>query len=331
MDWSNNWNNKVVLITGGAGSLGSALVQRLLHAGAIVRVYSRDELKHHRLKQLLAATMPADLLGNIRCLIGDVRDLNRLRRAMHGVDVVYHLAALKHVGICQQNPLECMQTNVGGSMNVVEAAIDNGVKIVIGASTDKAVAPNTTYGASKLAMEYLLTNGANYAGSDDIRLGAVRMPNIADTSGNVFEIWQGQTAEGKPLGVTDRDMERPFTTRAEAVESLIQAAYAISERPAVYVAAIGMLLKIGELAERWAQLFGLDIQIIGWRPGDRLSERMTTDEERTVPLVGTRLARLLSAEEAAHSTDTYSDSHLFADPDIDKIINLFRDEPTTNS
>lgn len=261
-------DNKVFLLTGGAGSLGAVLVKRLLEFRPhSVRIFSRDEYKHQRLWQWLKDK-------RLRFLIGDVRDKDRLFRAMEGVDYVIHLAALKGVQTGEYNPIEVIKTNILGASNVVEVALERKVKKVLGISTDKAVMPETLYGVTKLAAEKIFQQGRAYAGKNPAAIGMIRLPNTMDTKGNVFEIFKRQALTSQVLGVTDSKMIRPFITRSMAVESILEALYRLSySETFVYRGALNYSIM------DVAKLFGNKIEIIGRRAGDRLRDPMMSESE----------------------------------------------------
>src|SRR3989337_1904193 len=180
-----DWNNQVVLVTGGTCSFGKECVEIMLreyHPGKLI-IYSRDDLKQHEMRTG-GFNHP-----NLRYFIGDVRDLERLRRAMHGVDIVVHAAALKQVPACEYNPMEAIKTNILGSGNVVEAALDNEVKKVLALSTDKAVNPVNLYGATKLAAEKLFVQSNAYAGGANPRFSCVRYGNGVGSRGSAIPIF----------------------------------------------------------------------------------------------------------------------------------------------
>ena len=181
-----NWSNKVVLVTGGTGSFGKKIVKILLeeYKPEKVIVYSRDELKQHEMR-----TSGYDA-PNLRYFIGDVRDLDRMRRAFEGVDIVVHAAALKQVPACEYNPMEAIKTNILGSSNVIDAALDAQVEKVIALSTDKAVNPVNLYGATKLAAEKLFVQSNSYAGGRKTRFSCVRYGNVVGSRGSVVPVFK---------------------------------------------------------------------------------------------------------------------------------------------
>src|SRR5512136_2550123 len=198
-----NWSDQVVLVTGGTGSFGKQFVEIMLneYRPAKLIIFSRDELKQHEMR---ASGFEH---ASLRYFIGDVRDENRLRRAMHGVDIVVHAAALKQVPACEYNPMEANKTNILGSSNVVEAALDAGVKKVLALSTDKAVSPVNLYGATKLAAEKLFIQSNTYAAGSVTRFSCVRYGNVVGSRGSVVPIFLQQKTTGK-LTITDERMTR---------------------------------------------------------------------------------------------------------------------------
>lgn len=212
-----DWSNKVVLVTGGTGSFGKKIVRILLdeYKPAKVIVYSRDELKQHEMR---AAGFDAT---NLRYFIGDVRDLDRLRRAFEGVNVVVHAAALKQVPACEYNPMEAIKTNILGSSNVIDAALDTGVEKVLALSTDKAVNPVNLYGATKLAAEKLFVQSNSYAGGRQTRFSCVRYGNVVGSRGSVVPVFLRQRDAGE-VTVTDERMTRFWISLEQGVRFVIR-------------------------------------------------------------------------------------------------------------
>ena len=259
-----------ILVTGGTGSFGQAFVRRMLsdYPQCTIRVYSRDELKQYEMAQAF---------GNdprLRFFIGDVRDRDRLERAMHGIGLVVHAAALKHVPICEFNPAEAVKTNILGSQNVVDAAIDAGVQKTVALSTDKAVNPVNLYGASKLCAEKLFVHGNVYAGSRDIRFSCVRYGNVMGSRGSVIPLFQRQ-AESGVLTVTDRRMTRFWLSLDSAVDLVL---HAVTEMQGgeIFVPKIPSM-RVVDLARAIAPNARIDE--VGRRPGEKLHEVMLTAEE----------------------------------------------------
>jgi len=260
---------KVVLVTGATGSFGNAFVAELLrsHEPASVRVFSRDELKQYEMQRRLDD-------GRVRYLVGDVRDLPRLKRACTGVDLIVHAAALKHVPVCEYNPFEAVQTNVIGAENVVTAAIENDVPRTVALSTDKAVNPVNLYGATKLCSEKIFTQGNSYAGDSPSRFSTVRYGNVVGSRGSVIPLFKRQAAEGE-LTITDEAMTRFWITLPDAVEFVL-GSIAAMEGGEIFVPRIPSM-KITDLADAIAP--GVPRRIVGIRPGEKLHEVLMTEDE----------------------------------------------------
>lgn len=212
-----DWTDKVVLITGGTGSFGKKFIQVMLkeyHPEKII-IYSRDELKQYEM-QNSGINDP-----RLRYFIGDVRDLDRMKRAFQGVDIVVHAAALKQVPACEYNPFEAVKTNILGTENVIDAALDMGVKKVLAISTDKAVNPVNLYGVTKLAAEKLVIQSNSYAGGRETRLSCVRYGNVVGSRGSVVPVFLKQRATGR-LTVTDERMTRFWISLEQGVHFVIR-------------------------------------------------------------------------------------------------------------
>jgi UDP-N-acetylglucosamine 4,6-dehydratase len=211
-----DWSEKVVLITGGTGSFGKKFTEIMLreyHPRKII-IYSRDELKQHQMR------MSGFDHPSLRYFIGDVRDRDRLRRALHGVNIVVHAAALKQVPACEYNPMEAIKTNILGTSNVVEAALDAGVEKVLALSTDKAVNPVNLYGATKLAAEKLVIQSNAYAAGTATRFSCVRYGNVVGSRGSVVPVFLRQRSSGK-LTITDERMTRFWISLEQGVRFVI--------------------------------------------------------------------------------------------------------------
>lgn len=269
-----------VLITGGTGSLGKALIRELLDHHDVRRlvVFSRDELK-----QLEVRTM-FDNDPRLRWFIGDVRDRQRLDRAFHGVDYVVHAAALKQVDTAEYNPFEYVRTNVGGSQNVIDAAIDAGVKKVVALSTDKASSPVNIYGATKLCADRLFISGNHYAAAYDTRFCVVRYGNVMGSRGSIVPIWKRLAAEGKPLPVTDQRMTRFWITLDQAVKFVLDS-FGMMQGGELFVPKIPSIRLTDLAAAVDAEAATYEI---GIRPGEKLHEEMIAadDSRRTVSVDG---------------------------------------------
>jgi UDP-N-acetylglucosamine 4,6-dehydratase len=265
-----NWSDKTVLVTGGTGSFGKKFISVLQKEYSPERliVFSRDELKQHEMR------MSGFDQPNMRYFIGDVRDGERLRRAMQSVDVVVHAAALKQVPACEYNPKEAIKTNIMGTSNVIEAALDVGVTKVLALSTDKAVNPVNLYGATKLAAEKLAIQSNAYAGGRETRISCVRYGNVVGSRGSVVPTFYRLRSSGK-LTVTDDRMSRFWITLEQGVRFVIRC---IEEMHGgeVFVPKIPSTTII-DLARVIAP--EAEIEIIGIRPGEKLHEVLISEDE----------------------------------------------------
>jgi len=263
------FKDKVILLTGGTGSFGRAFTRRLVqdHDFRALRIFSRDELKQ--------SEMRADIQDpRLRFLLGDVRDRERVYRAMQGVDVAIHAAALKQIPACEYNPFEAVKTNILGAQNVIDAAIDCGAERVVALSTDKAVNPVNLYGATKLCAEKIFVQGNAYTGGRKTRLGCVRYGNVVGSRGSVIPLFREQRATGV-LTITDPRMTRFWITLEEAVQ-LVLDAVDLLHGGEVFVPVLPSM-KITDLARAMAP--DCEIKEIGIRPGEKLHEVMVTEDE----------------------------------------------------
>ena len=265
-----NWRDKVILVTGGTGSFGKKFIEVMLreHQPKKIIVYSRDELKQHEMR-VTGFNHPT-----LRYFIGDVRDRERLVRAMHAVDIVVHAAALKQVPACEYNPMEAIKTNIMGTANVVESALDAGVKKVMALSTDKAVNPVNLYGATKLAAEKLVVQSNAYAAGLATRYSCVRYGNVVGSRGSVVPLFLMQRASGK-LTITDDRMTRFWLSLEQGVHFVINCIEQM-EGGEVFVPKIPSTTVI-DLARAIAPQ--AEIEIIGIRPGEKLHEVLISDDE----------------------------------------------------
>jgi len=265
-----NWKDKVVLVTGGTGSFGRKFVEIMLkefHPRKLI-VYSRDELKQHEMR-VAGFDHPS-----LRYFIGDVRDQERLRRAMHEVNIVVHAAALKQVPACEYNPMEAIKTNIMGTSNVIEAALDAGVEKVMALSTDKAVNPVNLYGATKLAAEKLVVQSNTYAAGTATRYACVRYGNVVGSRGSVVPVFIQQRASGK-LTITDERMTRFWLSLEQGVHFVIRCIEQMHGGE-VFVPKIPSM-KVSELARAIAP--DATVEIIGIRPGEKLHEVLISEDE----------------------------------------------------
>ena len=265
-----NWKDKVVLVTGGTGSFGKKFIQILRdeYQPAKIIVFSRDELKQHEMR-VAGFDQPS-----LRYFIGDIRDVERLRRAMHGVDIVIHAAALKQVPACEYNPMEAIKTNILGSSNVIEAALDSSVTRVLALSTDKAVNPVNLYGATKLAAEKLFVQSNAYAAGTKTRFSCVRYGNVVGSRGSVIPIFINQRTRGT-LTITDERMTRFWLTLEEGVRFVIDCVSQMHGGE-VFVPKIPST-KIIDVAKAIAP--DADLEVIGIRPGEKLHEVLIHEDE----------------------------------------------------
>jgi UDP-N-acetylglucosamine 4,6-dehydratase len=265
-----DFHNKTVLVTGGTGSFGKKFVEVMLsdHHPAKLIIFSRDELKQHEMR-----TGRLDN-SSLRYFIGDVRDLERLRRAMRGVEVVVHAAALKQVPACEYNPIEAVMTNVMGAKNVIDAALDAGVSKVLALSTDKAVNPVNLYGATKLVAEKLFVQANAYSGTGPTRFSCVRYGNVVGSRGSVIPLFLKQRGSGK-ITVTDPRMTRFWITLEQGVRFVIRCIEQM-QGGEVFVPRIPSM-NIMDLARAIAP--GCEVDKMGIRPGEKLHEALVSEDE----------------------------------------------------
>mgnify|MGYP000323005479 CR=1 FL=1 len=291
-------NNKSILITGGTGSFGKAFVKTILKRYPAVKrlvIFSRDELKQFEMAQ----HFPESQYSAVRYFIGDVRDAERLRRAMEGVDVVIHAAALKQVPAAEYNPFECIKTNVLGAQNVIEACLDSKVNNVVALSTDKAAAPINLYGATKLCSDKLFTAANNIKGGRDLRFSVVRYGNVMGSRGSVIPFFLERCKTGI-LPITDPAMTRFNISLKDGVEMVLWA-LENAQGGEIFVPKIPSY-RVTDVA----MAIGPDCQhpVIGIRPGEKIHEEMITESDsfNTVDL-GKYFAILPSA--GKYSVESY--------------------------
>lgn len=271
-------DNSSILITGGTGSLGKALINFMLKETKASRVvvFSRDELKQAQLKSEFNDD------PRLRWFIGDIRDLERLKRALHGVDYVIHAAALKQVDTGEYNPIEFIKTNILGSQNVIDASIDAGVKKVVALSTDKASSPINLYGATKLTADKLFVAANNYSFKYGTTFSVVRYGNVMGSRGSVIPFFQQLAKEGKPLPITDLRMTRFWISIEQAVEFVVDSLKLMCGGE-LYVPKIPSM-RIIDLAKAVSPTS--ELIEVGMRPGEKLHEEMISadDSRRTLIL-----------------------------------------------
>jgi len=265
------FKNKVILVTGGTGSFGQKFTEIMLreHSPSAVRIYSRGELLQLQMRQKFNDD------ARLRFLIGDVRDKDRLARAMNGVDIVVHAAALKQVPTSEYNPIEAVKTNISGAANIIDAAIDNDVAQVMNISSDKAVQPVNLYGATKLVAEKLFVHGNAYVGGvRKTRLSCVRYGNVVGSRGSVIPLFLEQKKQGK-ITITDERMTRFWLTLEQGVRFVIDCIGRM-QGGEIFIPKIPSM-KITTLAEAIAPK--AKIKIVGIRPGEKLHEVLLGEEE----------------------------------------------------
>jgi UDP-N-acetylglucosamine 4,6-dehydratase/5-epimerase len=263
-------NGKSILITGGTGSFGKKFTETILKVYPDITrlvIYSRDELKQYEMSHIFTEND----FPQIRYFIGDVRDRDRLYRAMEGVEIVIHAAALKHVPAAEYNPFEAIKTNINGAQNVIEAAIDRGVKKVVALSTDKAAAPINLYGATKLCSDKLFVAANNFKGKHDIKFSVVRYGNVMGSRGSVIPFFLGKRHE-RVLPITDERMTRFSITLEDGVKLVLHALKNMWGGE-IFVPKIPSY-KIIDVAEAIAPKCRREI--VGIRPGEKLHEEMIT-------------------------------------------------------
>lgn len=264
---------KSILVTGGTGSFGRAFVRKVLAAHPTIQrlvVYSRDELKQYEMAQ----SFPTEKHRGIRYFIGDIRDEARLRRALEGIDIVIHAAALKQVPAAEYNPFECIKTNVLGAQNLIEACLDAGVERVVALSTDKAAAPINLYGATKLCSDKLFIAANNIRGARDLRLSVVRYGNVMGSRGSVIPFFLQRRSSGV-LPITDPRMTRFNISLDEGVEMVLWA-LEHAHGGEIFVPKIPSY-RIVDVATAVAP--ECEQRVVGIRPGEKIHEEMITESD----------------------------------------------------
>jgi len=264
------WDDKVVLLTGGTGSFGQKFVELMLatYRPRAIRIFSRDELKQHEMQQRWGDE------PSLRFFIGDVRDPERVHRAMDGVDIVVHAAALKQVPACEYNPFEAVKTNILGAQNLVNAAIDHEVGRVVALSSDKAVNPVNIYGATKLCMEKIFVHGNSYAGARRTRCSVVRYGNVVGSRGSVVPVFRQQAPTGV-LTITDERMTRFWITLEQGAQFVARCVER-AQGGEIFVPKIPSM-RILDLARTMVP--DCQLQVTGIRPGEKLHELLLSEDE----------------------------------------------------
>lgn len=280
-DFNNMFKDKNILVTGGTGAIGSNIVKQLLnYEPSVIRVYSRNETRQFEMEKDLGYK------ENVRYLIGDVRDKERLTMAGEDIDYIFHTAGLKHVPACEYNPFEAVKTNVIGTQNLIESAIKNKIKKLIFTCTDKAANPTNTMGATKLLAERLISSANYYKGKRNSLFASVRFGNVMGTSGSVIPLFIRQISRGGPVTVTEPTMTRFMMSISEAVK-LVFKATSMAKGGEVFIFKMPTvkLMDLAEvLIEEFAPIFGylpsdIPIEVIGLRPGEKMYEELLTGND----------------------------------------------------
>ncbi len=267
------FKGKKILITGGTGSLGSALTRRLLKTDVeTIRIFSRDEWKQTQMDEIFDDK-------RLRFLIGDVRDKDRLSRALENIDIVIHAAALKHVHVAEYNPFEAVKTNVYGAANLIEACLDANVKTVIAVGTDKAVSPFNTYGATKFLMERLFVSANFYKGNHNIQFTCVRYGNVLGSRGSIVPLFVNQIIDGKKITITDPTMTRFNITMDKALDLILRALK--YKMGGVVVIPKLKAYKVGDMKNAITELLDSknEVKKIPVRPGEKYHESLISRDE----------------------------------------------------
>lgn len=281
MEASNEFKDKIILVTGGTGSIGSRIVELLLPlAPRQIRVYSRDETKQFELMHRLGN--PA----GVNWLIGDIRDKERLNMAMENVDIVFHAAAMKHVLACEKNPFEAVKTNVDGTQNIINCAFANKVEKVIGISTDKATDPMNVMGCTKLLAEKMMLASYHYKGAKATKFCFVRFGNVLFSRGSVLPLFVEQIKKGGPVTVTDEAMTRFVMSTRDATKLIFKASAMMHDRE-IFILKMPTL-RVVDLAQALINIYAprfnfkpedIAIKFIGKKAGERIHEKLLTNEE----------------------------------------------------
>jgi FlaA1/EpsC-like NDP-sugar epimerase len=281
---NNIFKNKKILVTGGTGCIGSEIVKSLLNYNPkVVRILSNDENSIFQMSQEIGSG------GTKRFLIGDIRDKERLRVAMDDIDIVYHAAALKHVPLCEYNPFEAIKTNVLGTQNIIQSAIENKVNKVIAISTDKAVNPINTMGATKLLSEKLIIDANFYKGPSETIFSCLRFGNVIFSRGSVVPLFEEQIKSKKMITLTDPNMTR-FMMSIDSTLELVFKSTLMAKGGEIFILKMPVV-KLGDLTdvaiEKFAKKYGykkseIKKEIIGPRPGEKIFEELMTGNEAKI-------------------------------------------------
>lgn len=302
------FKNKAILIIGGTGTIGKGLIKELISQNpSVIRVLSRDEFKQFEMqgdKQYI------ENYSKFRFLIGDVRDYERVERAMNGIDIVFNLAAMKHVSACEYNPTEAIKTNIDGMNNVIKAAIKHEVECVLFTSSDKAINPVNTYGATKMLAEKLV-QAANYTkGKIKTKFIAVRFGNVMGSRGSVIPLFKKQILNNKKITVTDETMSRFMMSRSSAVRLMLKACELsiggelfILKMPVIKIGVLAKVM-IDEMKHKYKIDDEIEIEYIGAKAGEKRYEELMTIEESSV---AKDLGEMIVVIPTTYSNEHYKD------------------------
>ena len=330
----NEYKNKIILITGGTGSIGLGIVKKLIHLKPkMIRILTNDENSIFESRKILGE------LPQIKYVVGDVRDNDRLRLAMRNVDIVFHAAAMKHIDICEQNPFDAVKTNVIGTSNILEASIIEGVSKFVLISTDKATNPTTTLGASKLLAERLTQDASSYVENNNTIFSIVRFGNVIGSRGSVFQIFYNQLLNNFPISVTDSRMSRFIMSISDAASMILKISM-IAQDGETYILKMPSV-KIEELAKSMVNVFKKrtnqknipKIKISKVREYERFYEILVTHDE--IPFcydLGDmyKLSKKQSKNKLSDKQFNSETSKNISQDKLEKIINELMDEYLSN-
>lgn len=304
------YKDKKILITGGAGYIGRLLIEKLIKfEPKVIRIFDVHENGLFDLRQKYR-----DEIGCLRFLLGDVRNLTRLQYALNGIDIVFHTASYKHVEECEYNPLDAIETNITGTANVIQAAIEKKVKKVVYTSSDKAANPSNTMGTTKLLAEKLMIAGNEYGGRTTI-FACCRFGNVAGSTGSVIPLFKKQILENKKITITDPEMTRFIISKDKAIE-LVLLSGIMARGGEIFIFKMPPL-NINDLAEAMIEKYGkASKEIIGRRAGEKMYEEIMTEEE---------MSRAYEGE------DIYVVSPQITDPDLESLNGLKKVKSIKNS
>ncbi|MFH1074378.1 MAG: polysaccharide biosynthesis protein [Candidatus Firestonebacteria bacterium] len=311
------FHGKKILITGGAGSVGRALTERILkYKPSIIRIFDVSENEMFKMRNDFARPKV------MRYLIGDIRDMDRLKLAMEGIDIVVHLAAMKHVYACEYNPFEAIKTNIDGLQNVISASRDANVQKVVFSSTDKAANPSSVMGTTKLLGEKLISLANYYKGNKKTIFSSVRFGNVIGSNGSVITLFKKQILEKKPLTITDKAMTRFVITMNEAVD-LICSAIILAKGGETFVWKM-RTLRVTDLANAMAGIYGRKGQIkkiiIGKGHGEKIHEEIMSEDELSRAIMLKNLYVVFPLIDYLHVIRRYKNTDKVRNPVISSVM-----------